>query len=328
MNQLLKMIAGLLVAVALALVAYAWFLSRQPVPAPRTAQPVVALHSVVVTARAVPNGQPLVAEDLKIAQLPVNPNGAFRETSAVIGRVPVLDLGVDAPVLAPQLSSGLAARVGEGERAVAIKVDETSAVGHRVRPGDFVDVFLTLKRDNLEVGQSQARLLLSRRRVLAYGAGSIDGAATTPASAQAAAQARAEPGRTAVLAVAVDEVNALNLAEAHGRLSLVLRNPSDTATGTDGLLPEPPPLLATAAQARGASRGAAPLAGVDRALAGVSLDALVHTGAAPSARPQSSSHVPPPLVARSPSPSAAAAARPAGATIEVIRGTRVENVQP
>jgi pilus assembly protein CpaB len=130
--------------------------------------------SVVVAAQAIPAGQALKAEDLQLTQLPSKPDGAYGEIQAAIGSVPAVDIPKGAPVLKGQMVTGLALKVAEGERAVAVKVDESIGAGNRIRPGDFVDVFFVLRRDGNEIDQSQARLLLSRKRVLAYGAASVD----------------------------------------------------------------------------------------------------------------------------------------------------------
>ncbi|MFX7870808.1 RcpC/CpaB family pilus assembly protein, partial [Acinetobacter baumannii] len=77
-------------------------------------------------------------------QLPINPVEAFSDVSKVVGREPILPVGVGVPLLASQLASGLAQQVGAGQRAIAITVDEVIGVGNRVMPGDYVDVFLVV----------------------------------------------------------------------------------------------------------------------------------------------------------------------------------------
>jgi pilus assembly protein CpaB len=96
--------------------------------------------------------------------LPSKPDGAYDEIQAAVGSVPAVDIPKGAPVLKGQMVTGLALKVAEGERAVAVKVDESIGAGNRIRPGDFVDVFFVLRRDGNEIDQSQARLLLSRKR--------------------------------------------------------------------------------------------------------------------------------------------------------------------
>ena len=194
-----------------------------------------------------------------------------------------------------------------------MRVDEGNAVGNRLRPGNFVDVFFTLKRDGDigsggEIDRTQARLLMSKVRVLAFG------------NATASGDSAGDPNgmvRTAVLAVPVADVDRLTLAESAGRLIFALRNPKDAEVVDQSVLPAYPGVLKTAARA-GATE---PLQDSTRAAAGVALDAL--SGSANSA----GAAVRPPLPHMPLPPT-----RVAGNTnstksgIEVIRGGRAETV--
>lgn len=221
-----KTVAIALIAAALLLAFYAWALSRRPSAAPAVvkAQAVPATFPVVIATHLLPAGTAIAGGDLRVVMLPVRPSGAFADTALVARRVPLTDIGANVPVLEGQLSSGFAEQVAPGERAVAIHVDEASSVGERVRPGNFVDVFLTLKRDGMSAGphaeitQSQTRLLLSRVRVLAFGT-TVSGAGN-PAQFGVGAH-------TAVLAVPTAEVDRLALADSAGHIVLALRNPHD-----------------------------------------------------------------------------------------------------
>ncbi|WP_116137350.1 Flp pilus assembly protein CpaB [Trinickia diaoshuihuensis] len=224
--NLTKMVAVALIAAAAMLAFYAWALSRHPNQPPAVVKAPVAPSTfpVVIAAHVLPAGAAIASDDLRVVMLPVRPSGAFADVSLVARRVPLTDIGANVPVLEAQLSSGFAEQVAPGERAVAIHVDEASSVGERVRPGNFVDVFLTLKRDGMsagphaEVAQSQTRLLLSRVRVLAFG--------TTAAGAGNPSQFGVS-AHTAVLAVPTAEVDRLALADSAGHLLLALRNPRD-----------------------------------------------------------------------------------------------------
>jgi len=309
MPNLTKILAGVLIALALVLGIFAWTLSRRPAPV-AAAPAVQASFPVVVATRTLPGGKPITVDELRVQNLPINPNGAFTDPAQLAGRVPNADIGADSPVLEAQLSSGLAERIEPGERALAVRVDEGNAVGNRLRPGNFVDVFFTLKRDgngNLgsgaEIDRTQARLLLSKVRVLAFG-----NATTTGDNG-------GDPNglvRTAVLAVPLADIDRLTLAESSGRLVFALRNPKDAEVVDQNELPAYPGVLKTTAKA-----GDAPLQDSTRAAAGVALDALSGAGS-PAARP---------LAPRAPAP-----ARVAGNTggtrggIEVIRGGRAETV--
>jgi pilus assembly protein CpaB len=308
-NNLTKIIAGLLIAIAVLLGIYAWMLGRStPHPAASAPQSVAAAPvPVVIATHVLPAGQPITADALKVQPIVPAPAGAFSDPSAIVGRVPVSDIPASSPVVAGALVSGLAEDVEPGERAIAIRVDETNAVGNRLRPGNFVDVFLNLKREgggtmlDGEISQTQTRLLLSKVRVLSFGdatperdSGNANGSNGQPTNA-----------RIAVLAVPTAQVDALALGEASGRLSLALRNPRDDELAMQTV----------------AVRTDSKLSPSALAAAGVSLQQLSGTHGSPAA----SVNVPPlplPLA-----PRLTAAARPsAGGGIEVIRGGRSETV--
>lgn len=329
MINLTKIIAAILVLLAIALGGYAWMLSRQapaavaattgPTAAPAKTQQAV-VYPVVVAAKALPAGQAIPADALRVERLTINPVGAFNDVTAATGRVPVLDLAEGAPLMENQLVSGLALRIAEGERAVAVKADEVMGVGNKIQPGDFVDVFIMLKADNKDVDRSQARLLLSRKRVLAFGNASVDGLPSKTADKSTAQQAqRAEPARTAVLAIPVNDVNRLTIGDASGRLLLALRNPTDMSEPDPRLFAELPTALQPA-QTRAGEPRRAPLEGLDRAQAGLTAADLVTGGKVITGRPQTAEVRP-----------VAGGARPAdpartGLQVEVIRGERSETV--
>ncbi|WP_057093874.1 Flp pilus assembly protein CpaB [Comamonas thiooxydans] len=286
MVNVAKIAVGVLLAVALALGVYGWMLARAPqAPDPQAqasagnSQPNASL-SVVVAAQAVPAGQALKAEDLQLMQLPAKPDGALGEIQAAIGSVPAVDIPKGAPVLQGQMVTGLALKLSEGERAVAVKVDESIGAGNRIRPGDFVDVFFALRRDGNEIDQSQARLLLSRKRVLAYGSASVD-AVTTAEKTEGKQANGPDNARTAVLAVPVAEVNQLLLGGSSGSLLLALRNPTDM-TEPDREKFAPLPGVLTVAMTKGSV--AAPLEGADAAQAGVAMSSLAGSAGTSAAR--------------------------------------------
>ncbi|CAI8696327.1 Flp pilus assembly protein CpaB [Burkholderia pyrrocinia] len=230
-NNLTKIIAGLLIAIAVLLGIYAWMLGRSS-PAPVPAQQIAVANpvSVVIAARTLPAGQPIAADALKVQPTASMPVGAFGNPGELVGRVPTRDIPVSSPVVSGALVSGLAEDVQPGERAIAVRVDETNAVGNRLRPGNFVDVFLNLKREasssmfDGEISQTQARLLLSKVRVLSFGDATSERDSGNNTNGN-----NGQPSnvRIAVLAVPTAQVDALTLGEASGRLTLALRNPRD-----------------------------------------------------------------------------------------------------
>lgn len=273
-SKQIRILAIVLLVLAGLLALMAWQVARRqaaPLPVAQT----VPTHAVVVTTRAVEAGKPLAADALTVMQLPMEPAGAYQDVARVAGQVPVVNLGANVPVLESQLLSGLARQIPEGSRAFAVAVDEVVGVGHQVQPGDYVDVFVTMRRDNQEIAETQTRLLLSHLRVLAYGNGAVNEAPKAQAEQM---MVRRDGAKTAVLSVPVDEVGKLAMAQQTGRLMLALRNPKDEATLSEGMFAEPPAVL----QARVGVPAEAQRAPLDKAAAGVSLSGLL--GAAGPAR--------------------------------------------
>ncbi|MCW3479238.1 Flp pilus assembly protein CpaB [Neisseriaceae bacterium JH1-16] len=315
MANITKIIAAILVLLAVLIALYAWNLGRHPTSLVKSTPAIAKLYPVVVSTKLLPAGQLIASDAVRVERLPINPEGAFKSVDDVVGQAPSVDLVAGSPILAPHMVAGLASKVAVGERAVAVRVDETNAVGNRVEPGDFVDLFLFLKRDNGEVDQSQARLLLSKLKVLAYGSSSLDGpehAAKTEAGGTV--PPRQDIARTAVLAVPVNEVNRLTLAETAGRLVLALRNPQDNEVLDDSLFAPMPPVFKVKAGDKD------PLNGSTQAATGLALQGL--SGAAPGEKKHTNAATPvQPSLALS-----SGARKPVTSGVEVIRGGKRETV--
>lgn len=227
----LQIFAAMLLLLAAILGAVAWKSAHRP-PAPVTVQQNgKTLYPVVVTVKPLEAGKPITADQVSVEPLPINPADAFPEVSKVVGREPVVAIGAGVPLIGSQLASGLALQVENGQRAVAITVDEVIGVGNRVMPGDYVDVFLVMRRDGQEIEGSRARLLLPHLRVLAFGPLAVNDGPQKPEQTNAVTH-KVDQARTAVLAVPVESVSRLAMAHQSGRLLLALRNPSDDAEPT------------------------------------------------------------------------------------------------
>ncbi|WP_038205947.1 Flp pilus assembly protein CpaB [Xenophilus azovorans] len=325
MSRYVRLAALALLLLALALGGYAWLLGRKPPPpaagAPAAASaPAARQYAVVVAAKPLPAGEPIAQDAVRVVQLPIKPADALADTAAAVARVPVYDIAENTPLTESQLVSGLALRLEPGERAVAVKADEVMGVGNRVRPGDFVDVFFVLKSDGKDVDRSQARLLLPRMRVLAFGSASVDGAPAAAGNGQRGNAGRPEPARTAVLAVPVDQVNRLALGDASARLLLALRRPDDEAV-PDADLFAPLPTALQPLPARAPAPPRPPLAGIDRAQAGLATADLAAGGSARA--PQQRAAPTPRLVPQAQGAAAAAS----GHEVEVFRGAQRETLR-
>jgi pilus assembly protein CpaB len=275
---------------------------------------------VAVATRDLPAGKPIDADALTLRMAPSRGAGEFADATALVGRVPLVAIAANTPLAEANLTTGLADAVAPGERAIAVRVDEGNAVGNRVRPGNFVDVFFMLKRDmsagpgaDAEVDATQARLLLSRVRVLSFGDATLPGTSdAADAAANAANAPRSAGARTAVLAVRTADIDALTLAEGAGRLVLALRNPADTDTAEPLAIA---PLLASLRM---------PNDGANRAAAGLSLEALAGSH---SARASRTTPALPPLPAMPTMPAVRAPRVQATSNdLELIRGARREKV--
>lgn len=246
MNNIGKWIAVLLVLAAAGLASLAWWLGSRPPPviarAPSTSVAAPAMqYPVVVAAVKLEQGKAITASDVTVLNFPAGAPGTYQTTAAVIGKVPSIDIAAGAMVLETGIRHGLALALQPGERAVAVAVDEVIGAGNRIEPGDYVDVFFTL-RQGPEINKGQARLLASRQRVLAYGTTAV-GEPNTDASKGVMPQQAATAARTAVLATPVNQVNDLLLAAHNGRLVLALRSPADQQIADASLFANPSPLL-------------------------------------------------------------------------------------
>ncbi|MFZ1180988.1 MAG: Flp pilus assembly protein CpaB [Herbaspirillum sp.] len=276
MSKLTKIMAAVLILLALGMAVLAWWMGRQPVVPPANAPAAKSItYANVVAAKKLEMGKPISAGDLKLLDLPTAVGGAYQNIGSVVGKIPVADIPAGTLIMENSLVRGLALQLAAGERAVAVPVDEVVAAGNRIEAGDYVDVFFTLKQSqgsqgagSAEIGKSQARLLASRRRVLVYGASTI-GEVKSGADVLSGNTNRAQ-ARTVVLATPVDQVNPLLLAMQNGKLTLALRHPEDAGMADGSLFAAPARVLGGRPELSGTQKDA--LKTVDnQAFAGIDL---------------------------------------------------------
>jgi pilus assembly protein CpaB len=253
MNTLTKIAAIGLVVLAALLGFFAYRIASAPTPV-APARPAATANGpqiastptnpVMVAVGAIPAGKTLIASDLQVVRWPVVPLQAIVNPSDAIGKTVKFDIAAGEAITTNQLVQGLANYLKPDERAVSIATDELVGVANTVSPGDFVDIFLTLDKAG-EVPGAQTRLVLSRVRVLAYGARSVDGpvgaSASNPPPARGSPQ-YVEP-RYTILAIPLDKVNELLLAAKSGRLSFALRSPHDDSLPDTTLFATREPVL-------------------------------------------------------------------------------------
>ena len=115
--------------------------------------------SAVVAIRAIPARQAIVAEDVEVREVPLDPtnqNGVVTDPTQVIGRIPAVtilqgqlvtqnmlasaDAGDEFSILGPEESVG---PDSPAWRAVSITVTDDLAVGGVLKAGETVDIFVT-----------------------------------------------------------------------------------------------------------------------------------------------------------------------------------------
>ena len=189
---------------------------------PSEPQP-VEIGEVVVAARDLNIGAAIEATDLKIEPWPANriPDGSFQQIDDVISRVTVNRVLANEPIAERRLALpgsgvGLAPKVPEGMRAMAVRVDDVNGVAGFVLPEARVDVLLTGSPRNREEIGRVTRTILSNIRVISAGE-------------HLAPDASGRPKRVPVVTLLLmpRQAELLTLASSQGRIQLVLRNSMD-----------------------------------------------------------------------------------------------------
>jgi pilus assembly protein CpaB len=180
--------------------------------------------TIVVAAERLPYGTELAANHMReIAWLAdALPAGAFAKISDILGagkRVVLSPVEANEPILAVKMTgpgqrATLSALVGEGMKAVTVRVNDVEGVGGFVLPGDRVDVVLTRQIDK---GNATTEVVLQNARVLA-----VD---------QSADERSSKPAVAKAVTLEVDTVAAQKvwLAASVGNLSLLLRKAGENA---------------------------------------------------------------------------------------------------
>lgn len=211
---------------------------------------------VVVAARDMDLGTRLTPESLKLSEWPKEslPQGAMLGETALgelikhpqsqEPRVLKVSVSRGEPILEPKLApvgtkGGLSAVIGEGKRAITVRVNDVVGVAGFALPGNYVDVLVNTQDENAknnDKDQTISKIVLERILVLAV--------------AQEASRDETQPKvvNAVTLEVSPEQAEKLDLARSIGTLSLVLRNQVDASpVTTDGIykrdllnrLPEP-----------------------------------------------------------------------------------------
>ena len=185
-------------------------------------------QEVVVAAQDIPIGTRLQASMLKTVRWPGSTplRDAIPSVEDCVGRVVHVSLFQDEPLIQAKLApagekGGLSAQLGDGQRAVTVKVNEVMGVAGFALPGNYVDVMVnaTDSRD-----QPVSKIVLERIQVLA-----VAQDVSTP-------EGKPKVVNAVTLEVTPAQAEAIDLARSIGTLSLVLRNQRDLAdSNTPGI---------------------------------------------------------------------------------------------
>ena len=210
-------------------------------------------YFVAVAARPLPLGTMLQATDVKMVAWPQSSPvaGGFSTAEEVVNRGLVDSLDENEPITNSKLAAvgagaGLPPTITAGMRAISVRVNDVIGVAGFVVPGTFVDLVLTMTRQQTD---AMSRIVLSNIQVLTAG---------TRTDQEAAKAGQAVPTTVVTLLVTPENAEKIALAGSVGQITLVLRNPLDQEmTETKGTrvaallgAPEAPPVVKTVSGVR------------------------------------------------------------------------------
>ena len=178
-------------------------------------------------------GDRIAPEMIKLVEWPSAsiPDGAFSDPKLLDGRVAKTNLQRGEPLLESKLApigtkGGLSAVVGDGKRAMTVRVNDVIGVAGFALPGNYVDILVNTQEEGAKPSDKDraiSKIVLERILVLAV--------------AQEANRDDTKPKvvNAVTLELTPEQAEKLDLARSVGTLSLVLRNQVDpNPTGTAG----------------------------------------------------------------------------------------------
>lgn len=195
------------------------------------AEPPAVLKPLVIVKTNIPARSVISASQLEIKEVPVQgyPQGGYSTIENVAGSVALLNLSPGDLIISPMLErsnlldsengntlgSTTALTVPEGKRALAIPIGLVSGVGYAVKPGDHVDILVTMEFQD----STETRTVLAAQDVLVLSVGkgvTGDDATVTVET------------KSYTLALSVPQAMSVTYASEKGSLRLLLRNPVNT----------------------------------------------------------------------------------------------------
>lgn len=226
---------------------------------------------IIVAAQTIEKGTKITKSHLKLADfLPSSiPEGSYRESDDLLGRIVSSNVGKGEPLTRSRLVSdeiqfgGVSTLIAPGKRAIAVKGNEVLGIAGFIRPGNHVDVLVTIDDERLKGDPSVTKTVLENIRVLATGTElEQDGDDNSTSNVD-----------IYTLEIEPDQAEKLMLAATRGTLHFSLRNPADadsvktkgtTVPDTLGTMRAERPAQKTASKAYVPVRSVEVISGTDR----------------------------------------------------------------
>ena len=168
-------------------------------------------------------GIKLTPEMMQLQEFPPGaiPEGHFTSLEAIKDRVLLVDLKRSELLLESKLaplgttSGGVAAVTDINKRAMSVKVDDVIGVAGFIKPGDRVDVMVTIEPEGGKQANMMSKMILENVKVLASGT----------QMERKGKDEEPKPVQVITVEVDVEEAEKLALASTQGKLRLALRNP-------------------------------------------------------------------------------------------------------
>ncbi len=214
--------AALVIGLVTSFLVMGWLRDAELRRVAEAAVPVVSTGEVVVAKGELSWGTKLTPEMLQVVSYPAGalPDGYYKSAEDLTDAVLLHDVKTNEPILRSKLASGkdvgtgVAAVTDPTKRAMSVKVDEVIGVSGFIKPGDHVDVMVTIDQDS-KSQNPVAKMILGNLKVLAAGMQyEKNGTEKDP-----------KPVQVMTLEVDIEEAEKLALASTQGKLRLALRNP-------------------------------------------------------------------------------------------------------
>ena len=217
-RPLLLLSAAIIIALVTSVVAYKWIKKE-------TAVKEGALEAIpaVVASADLPWGtalNPGMVKTVPFLKGSLTEGEYFQNAAALDGRVLIMPVNANEPILRSRLApdsmagGGVAAVVDPSKRAMAVKVDKFIGVSGFIRPGNRVDVLVSLQKTGSKTDNSITKIVLQNIPVLATGSEmELKGKNEKPVQVD-----------VITLELTPEEAEKLALSTTEGKIQLALRN--------------------------------------------------------------------------------------------------------